>query len=163
LVAPREIDRTREAWPRLEFHSSEKITMALSFRKLLAPALLVVAACGPTRYQVQSPKAPDADAVVLADIDEAAKLTRLTITVSHLAPPGRIASGASAYVVWARGDEDKPWARVGALDYDEEDRLGELENASVGEIEFELTITAESKGDAEQPSSEVIFRQQVAD
>ena len=106
-----------------------------------------MAACGgPLRYAPHgTQKAPDADAEIVADVNEDSKFTRINIKVEHLAPPSRVLAGATTYVVWARQSDGAPWQRIGALAYDEEKRGGELMEASVPLIGFDLIISAEKE------------------
>jgi hypothetical protein len=130
----------------------------------LAPVLaLALAACGgPLKYQLRgSPKAPDADAKVVADVDDKGGMTRLEIEVKNLAPPDRLQSGGKSFVVWARGGSSKQWTRVAALRYDDGDRAGTLLGASVPEMKFDLVITVEENTDAASPSPAIIFEQRV--
>src|SRR4051812_19282768 len=72
---------------------------------LLASAALT--ACGgPLHYAPKgTPKAPEADAQVTAEVDEKASMTHLSILAEHLAPPARLQDGASTYVVWTRKND----------------------------------------------------------
>lgn len=124
-----------------------------------------LAGCGgPLHYEIHgSPKSPEIDAKITAKVDKAASMSKLTISIEHLAPPGRIGSDASTFVVWARGGDSKQWQRVGALKYDEGDRKGELSEASVPLVDFDLQITAEKKAAPESPGSDTLIAQRVAD
>lgn len=128
-------------------------------------ALALLAGCGgPLRYTVQgADKATGADVNIVADVDEGAAMTRLTIKAENLPPPDRIQGGGTTFVVWARKDGDAPWQRIGALQYDADDRVGELPEASVPLTAFELMITAEQKADAASPAPAVIASQLVQD
>jgi predicted small lipoprotein YifL len=118
---------------------------------------------GPLRYTPQgTARAPGADALIVADVNADTAITRLNIKVENLPPPDRLESGGAEFVVWARG-KDKPWQRVGALKYDSDARKGELAEASVPLVEFELLITAEKKSDPESPSKVVVISQEVED
>lgn len=130
---------------------------------VLASALLV--ACGgPLRFAPKgTPKAPEADAHVIADVDEKASITHLTITAEHLAPPGRLQDGGTTYVVWARKNDSATWQRVGALQYEEGDRKGELKAASVPLTEFDLVVSIEKQATPESPSGDIVIQQRVAD
>ena len=138
-------------------------TLRSSVLVLLASALL--AACGgPLRYAPKgTPKAPETDAHLIADIDEKASLTHLTITAEHLAPPGRLQDGGTTYVVWARKNESSVWQRVGALDYDEGDRKGGLKEASVPLTAFDLVVSSEKQAAPASPSSDIVLQQRVQD
>jgi hypothetical protein len=124
-----------------------------------------LAGCGgPLHFTPKgTPKAPGADAAIVAKVDEKASVTHLNITTEHLAPPDRLKSGGTTFVVWARKDDDAPWSRVGALTYDPEARKGQLVESSVPQTEFDLIISIESEADPESPSSDVVFTQRVED
>jgi hypothetical protein len=128
-------------------------------------ALAFTAACGgPLRYELRgSPKAPEADAEIVAEINEAARMTKLQITVQHLAPPDRLDEDGEAFVVWARPDSSGEWGRVGALKYDAGERKGELLEASVPESAFDLLVTVEEDASPKSPSSSVVLSQEVHD
>ena len=124
---------------------------------------MAVGACGgPLKYMPKSAKAPDADAVVIADVKEADHNTRLTIKVEHLAPPSRISESAKHYVVWQRKDSGAQWSRVASLTYSEGDRTGKIVEATVPETAFDLQITAEEKPDVAAPSANLVIEQRVA-
>lgn len=125
-------------------------------------ALAFTAACGPLRYELKgSPKAPEADAEIVAEVNEAAKMTKVQITVNHLAPPDRLHEDGKEFVVWARHDSSSEWGRVGALKYDADERKGEFLDASVPEIEFELLVTVEEDASPKSPSSNAVLSQEV--
>ncbi|WP_437836737.1 hypothetical protein [Sorangium sp. So ce1153] len=139
-------------------HESKVLRLAV-----VAFACAMMAGCGgPLRYTPQGiGKAPGADAVVVADVNFDAAMTRLDINAKNLPPPDRLEASSSAFVVWARPDSDSPWQRVGALNYDAEDRTGKLKDASVPLTRFELVVTLEKNTNPESPSSEIIFKQDV--
>ncbi|XXT23448.1 hypothetical protein WME94_18090 [Sorangium sp. So ce429] len=84
---------------------------------------MMAASGGPLRYTPQGiGKAPGADAVIVADVNFDAAMTRLDINTKNLPPPDRLDSSSTAFVVWARANSDSPWQRVGALDYDVDGR-----------------------------------------
>jgi hypothetical protein len=128
---------------------------------LLAGAFAVaLVGCGPLTYSIKgSPKAPDLDAQIEAAVNKDAAMTQLKIQAEHLAPPDRLGSGKH-FVVWAK-DEKGKWTRVGALKYDDGDRKGKLEGASVPAVSFDLQVTVEKDSSPEGPSSDVIFAQHV--
>ena len=130
---------------------------------LLASALLM--ACGgPLRYAPKgTPKAPETDAHLIAAVDETAHITHITITAEHLAPPGRLQDGGTTYVVWTRKDDGGTWQRVGALDYDEGDRIGSLKEASVPLTAFDLVVSIEKQAAPASPSSDIVLQQRVQD
>lgn len=127
---------------------------------LLFCALL--AACGPLRYTPHGTvKAPDADALIEAEVVKDGGLTHLDVTIKHLAPPERLSAGGTTFVVWARQGDAAPWQRIGALKYDEDDRKGEILEASVPLTSFSLIISVEKQPAPEKPSSDVVLTQDV--
>lgn len=127
---------------------------------VMAGALL--AGCGgPLKYTIKgTPKAPEIDAQIVADVKSDAAMTTLKISAEHLAPPSRFASGGKVFVVWTKGEKPK-WHRVGALKYDEGDRKGSIEGASVPVTAFDLQITVEGDAAPDGPSSDVVLAQHV--
>ena len=110
-----------------------------------------------------TPKAPDAEAVITADVNQSSAITKLQITVEHLAPPERLADQGSTFVVWVKKVDGKEWQRVGALKYNAEKRLGELEDASVPHTVFDLAITVENQPAPQNPSPTIVIFQKVAE
>ncbi|WP_437636962.1 hypothetical protein [Sorangium sp. So ce854] len=139
-------------------HVSKVLRLAV-----VAFACAMMAGCGgPLRYTPQGMgKAPGADAVVVADVNFDAAMTRLDISAKNLPPPDRLDPAGSAYVVWARPDSDSPWQRVGALNFDADARTGKLKDVSVPLTRFELVISLEKTTNPESPSSELVFKQDV--
>jgi len=127
---------------------------------LLCAAL---AACGgPLKYSPHgTQKAPEADAEIVAEVNDGAGLTRVNIRIEHLAPPARLLAGGTTYVAWARQAEGSPWQRIGALAYDDGKRRGDLMEASVPLTGFDLIISAEKESAPPIPSEDVIIAQEV--
>ena len=122
----------------------------------------LVACGGPLHYAPKgTPRAPEADATITADVNAASSITRLVITTEHLAPPGRLQEGGSTYVVWARKADGAAWQRVGAIKYDEGSRKGELSEASVPLTAFELIISIEKQPAPDAPSGDVVISQKI--
>jgi len=149
--------------PAGHFHQRNTMKRLLTLASVLAS--LALAACGgPLRYQLQGgTKAPDADAEIVADVNEDTNTSLLEIRIQHLAPPGRVQEGSNSFVVWYRKDSSGSWTRVGTLKYDEDDRVAELAGVSVPLVAFELSITAEDSETPESPSPNVVFAQKVSE
>jgi len=133
--------------------------------KLAGSAALLAAALtgcgGPLKYAVHgSPKAPEMDANIVADVNKDGNFTNLKIDIEHLAPPDRLGPGGKMFVVWTKGDKPK-WHRVGAMSYDEGGRKSHIEGASVPVTTFDLQVTVEQDAAAEQPSGNVVVFQRV--
>ncbi|WP_156339138.1 hypothetical protein [Chondromyces crocatus] len=119
--------------------------------------------CGGTlHYDVQgSGQATGADVKMSADVSEETSMTRINIKAAHLPPPERLEQSGTAFVVWTR-PSDGPWQRVGALNYDKDERSGELLAASVPLVAFELMVTAEKAAAPMVPSTAIVASQHVA-
>ena len=105
---------------------------------------MLVACGGPLKYAPKGPpKALEADAHVIADVDDKASLTHLTVLVEHLAPPARLQSGASTYVVWTRKNDIKA--------------------ASVPLTAFDLVVSIEAQAAPESPSGDIVLQQRAQD
>lgn len=129
---------------------------------LVVVALLALGACGPTKYVVQStPIATGADADILADAVKDQGFVRISVHARNLPPPDRIKEGLSHFVVWQRENGDAKWTRVGALQYDADARKGDLAEATVALMKFELLITAEGAADVDVPSENILFAQDI--
>jgi hypothetical protein len=127
---------------------------------LLCAAL---AACGgPLKYAPHgTQKAPDADADIVAEVNEDSGYTRVSIKIEHLAPPARLLAGGTTYVVWARQSDGAPWQRIGALAYDDGNRRGDLMEATVPLTAFDLIVSTEKESAPEKPSEDVVVAQEV--
>lgn len=135
----------------------------MAWKMVLATAAgALLAACGgPLKYEVKgSAKAPEADAVIVAEVKKDAGMTTITIDAQHLAPPDRLSDGGKAFVVWTKGEKPK-WHRVGALQYKDGDRKAHIEGASVPVTAFDLQVTVESDPSPEKPSDVVVLQQHV--
>ena len=129
---------------------------------VLALCALLAGCGGPLKYAPKgTPKAPEADASVVAYVDQKTALTRLTIKVEHLAPPDRLQPGGNTFVVWARKTSATTYQRIGALAYDASNRKGEITDASVPLTSFEVIVTIENQPAPETPSRDVVILQKV--
>lgn len=86
--------------------------------------------------------------------------TEIRVDVAHLAPPDKVASGATTYVVWTKppGEGTRPQS-VGAMRVDK-DLKGSLKTKTPFE-NFELLITPEANPDATQPTNEPVLKGKV--
>lgn len=135
--------------------------MTMRYR-FVAALLLMTAACGgPMKYQVaSSPKAPGADAKLVADIKAKNNVTNVDFSAEHLPPPTRIAEGSTTYMAWYRESSHQAWQRIGGLDYDEDSRKAAL-LGSVPATAFDFAVTVESESTVASPSPDVVFAQRV--
>lgn len=79
--------------------------------------------------------------------------------VEHLAPPQQIRGDLNVYVAWVRAVGGDGWQNVGQLVVDES-REGTLE-VRVPHQQFEFSLSAESDGNATNPSDIVVMQGQV--
>jgi len=130
---------------------------------LVASASALLVACGgPLKYAPKgTPKAPEADAHLVADVDQKASMTHLTLSAEHLAPPARLQQGGTTYVLWARKNDGGAWQRIGALQYDEGGRTGELKDATVPLTAFDVVVSIEKQAAPEVPSADIVLQQRV--
>ena len=130
--------------------------------RFVAALLLLSAACGgPMKYQVaSSPKAPGADAKLVADIKEKSNVTKVEFNAEHLPPPTRVAEGSTTYMAWYRESSHQAWQRIGGLDYDDGSRKAAL-LGSVPATAFDFEVTVEAEPTVASPSSDVVFAQRV--
>ena len=139
------------------------MTSRATLMTLALAAFSALSGCGGTlHYALQgNGQATGADVNVAADVNEETAFTRLTIKAEHLPPPERLEQSGTAFVVWTR-PSDGTWQRVGALSYDADERSGELTQASVPLIAFDLMVTAEKTPSPHVPSTAIIASQHVA-
>ncbi|MBK7864172.1 MAG: hypothetical protein IPJ65_37370 [Archangiaceae bacterium] len=97
----------------------------------------------------------DVRAVTSKDLNK-----RVTVEVKHMAPPSRIQSGATVYVVWARPDGSDTVQNIGALRVDK-NLTGSL-TTMLPYQSFKLFITAEPSGSMTQPTGEELLAANVA-
>lgn len=125
--------------------------------------LLLVACGGPLKYNVaSSPKAPGADAKIVADVKKDQNQTLLEVDIQNLAPPSRVSEGTKHYVAWYRKNDSTQWMRLASVKYDEDSRKGKL-SASAPETSFDFEVSAEKEDGPASPSSEIIFSQRVGE
>lgn len=125
---------------------------------LLALVVTALGGCA-SRYTVDT-MAPNYAAI--ADISvkiNKTELRELSLRIEHLAPPSRIDPAMKAYVVWI-AVPGHPTAKLGLLEYDADDRDGEL-MATSAYPKFEVLVTLESDPSTATPSSNVVLRKLV--
>ena len=81
--------------------------------------------------------------------------TSIDLTVQYLADPQKLLPPATIYVAWVRADKDSQAQNIGALKVDDK-RKGTLKTitALVG---FELFVTPENSGQAQEPTGKQLF------
>jgi hypothetical protein len=78
------------------------------------------------------------------------------LEMTNLPPPNRVGNGLMTYVVWfipAGGQA----TRVGALEYDADDREGHMTATNVSK-QFQVLVTAESSASVSSPGDNTIAR-----
>lgn len=80
----------------------------------------------------------------------------MTITAHHLAPPEKVASGATVYVVWVRSPiaGGRPM-KIGAIKPD--DKLDASLETLTTLPDFDVLITAEASANVVSPSVNTVF------
>jgi hypothetical protein len=114
-------------------------------------AAVLTACAGPSTYQLMGGRETPAASGEVKASTEKNQNTRLAITVQHLAPPDRLMSGATSYVVWVApaGKEAEP-QNIGALQVN--DKLeGKLETVTSLQ-HFALWITPEPSPRTQAPT-----------
>jgi len=100
-----------------------------------------------------SPEIPAAQGTARASSADNGNTT-LEVQVWHLAPPEKVAAGATTYVVWAREDHGAP-QNLGALRVDD-DLRGTLKTVTPLHS-FAVFITAEPSGTTMSPTNGQLF------
>ena len=132
--------------------------IAIGFMSLLV--VFVAIGCGGTQVTVHG---QDRAAGAVGTIDVESLETgnyAVETVVEHLLPPNRFGEGLTTYAVWFQAPDEQP-DRVGVLDYDEDDRRGEM-MATTSLPTFQVIVTGESDTGAVAPSEHVVFRTNVA-
>jgi len=105
-----------------------------------------------------SPRVPAATgAVSVKDADNGN--VKLEVQVKHMAPPEKVATGASSYVVWlkplATGNDNEAPQNLGALAVNK-DQEGEF-NTTTAYRQFDLFVTAEPQPGSITPTGEQLL------
>ena len=105
-----------------------------------------------------SPRVPAAQGAVSVKEGDNGNV-KLAVSVKHMAPPERVATGASSYVVWlkplATGNENEAPQNLGALAVNK-DQEGEL-NTTTAYRQFDLFVTAEPEAGSTAPTGEQLL------
>ena len=119
-------------------------------------ALMLVGCASSSQVRLQGgAQAPAAEGAVKLSTGPNAN-TRLEISVHHLAPPERVTSGATVYVVWARPfQQGAAPQNLGALQVN--DQLDGVLDSVTPLRNFELMVTAEQAATVLQPSGPPIL------
>ncbi|PCC68975.1 hypothetical protein SAMN02745121_05692 [Nannocystis exedens] len=127
-------------------------------QRVIAPLftafLLSTAACATTVQAPTHAPALGSDAKIVAKKNKTGTYA-VTLDVTNLAPPSRLDTEATAFVVWLVTG-DLPAVRAGALAYDEDNRRGQLEVSSPSSA-FTVLITLEKDPAPASPSGKGIL------
>lgn len=131
----------------------------IAFAIAATSALALVPGCGgPRTFQMRgSQRDPGADAQLQIEHIEGGNL--VTISATNLAPPERVSSGTTRYVVWFRAGSS-PAVMEAVLSYDPDSRTGRA-TAHTPHDRFTVLITAERAAQPGNPSEYVVFQQNV--
>jgi hypothetical protein len=124
---------------------------------LVAAAVVSLLGCGPGEEIVQvggTPSSPGTDGQITVEPRPAWGNAYVTVKLTHVTPPERLAGGSQAYVVWDRRAGRA--APLGVLQFDPESREGTFEGSTTAG-EFELVITAERNASVPSPSDHVLL------
>jgi hypothetical protein len=105
-----------------------------------------------------SPRVPAAQgAVSVKDADNGN--VKLAVSVKHMAPPEKVATGASSYVVWlkplATGNDNEAPQNLGALAVNK-DQEGEFDTMTAYR-QFDIFVTAEPQPGSTAPTGEQLL------
>jgi len=130
------------------------------FSLVLLTALLGLSCAhgGNSTAMQASPRIPAAEgSVSVKDGDHGS--TKLAVKVKHMAPPDKVATGASSYVVWLRplasDTSSEPAQNVGALAVGK-DLEGKLD-ATTPYRQFDIFVTAEPEPGSTAPTGEQLL------
>ncbi|MFO0679169.1 MAG: hypothetical protein U0169_21760 [Polyangiaceae bacterium] len=134
----------------------------MNLSKALATALFVaMTGCGSNYVMSTSPGVPGAEGTVVPSRSDQGN-TEVELTVKHLPPPEKIASGAKVFVVWVQPADGKASPNnVGALKVDE-DHKGKLKTMTPFKS-FNLFVTPEDSGEATAPSGQKVLWTSVSE
>jgi hypothetical protein len=126
----------------------------------LVAAAFCAAACSHMNAQAVKLKPETEGAASIAKgevrtIDSSNDNKRVWVKIEHLAPPEKVADGATTYVVWAQPEGGATPQNIGALKVDDE-----LEGSLMTVVpydNFRLFITPEPSAQVTEPSGEEIL------
>jgi len=121
---------------------------------------LAIGGCSTTQTwpMTTAPRVPAAEGKVQVAAEKDGN-HNVKLEVDHLAPPDRVATGASTYVVWLRPANGLP-QNVGVLQVDKE-RKGTFGTKTPYRA-FEILVTPESNPGATMPSTSPVMEASVA-
>lgn len=134
--------------------------MARSFPGLAAAlALPFLASCASTYTMTRAEIVPAAEGSIEAKVGDNQNVT-LQIVVDSLAPPERLAPGATVYVAWATPAAEGSIAQnIGALRLDAK-KKGKLTTVTPHK-DFTVTITPEPSPTAPEPTGPTVLERRI--
>jgi len=124
---------------------------------LMVPLLLT--SCATSYEMKRAEMVPAAEGSIEAKLGDNQNV-ELQLVVDHLAPPDRIAPGASVYIAWATPAAEGSVAQnIGALRLDEKLK-GKLKTVTPHK-DFNLTITPEPSATASEPTGPVVLERRI--
>jgi hypothetical protein len=121
----------------------------------LVAGLLALAGCATARVPLSSTRdVPAAQGTVMTSMTKNNN-TAIDVRVKHLADPGKVESGATTYVVWARPEGSGQPRNLGALKVGD-DLTGQLKTVTPYSG-FELFITAEPSAQVTSPQGQELL------
>lgn len=127
----------------------------------LAGSPLAAVGCGGGvwTYPVEgTPRDPGAEGTIQVErIEGDSRL--VTLSLRHLAPPGRLGSGLTTFVVWLRDVHGRS-IEASVIEYSAGSRTGRA-TATTSMPSFTVLVTAEQDAHAAQPSAIVVFSHRV--
>lgn len=117
---------------------------AMIFRFLLPLSLSLVflPACNKAKYQYETTAPAYAGKAEVRMKADKTGNGEMTLAFEHLAPPKKIDSALSAYVVWMQIEGKDP-AKLGILEYDAKKRTGEL-SVTYSAVQMKIIVTLEN-------------------
>lgn len=85
--------------------------------------------------------------------------TNMTVKVQHLAPPQKLAVGATNYIVWIQPEGGREYQNVGALKVDR--NLEGFYSTTVPYRNFKILVTPEQSTMAQNPTGPSVFQQRI--
>jgi len=142
-------------------HSRKAFVLGSLLSVALPVGLLAGTSGCASEYAVSGTGAAAAsDAIIEVDEMEGSTSKLVKIDFKHLPPPDRIGDGLNTFVVWYVGEDEERAVQAGTMKYDPDSRTGQAAFTAPFES-FRVLVTAESEGDIEGPSGNVVLEQEV--
>lgn len=122
--------------------------------------MTILASCSSGKQQTMegSSIVPSAQGNVTVKADKNDN-TNVTVKVKHLAPPQKLALGATNYIVWVIPEGGRDYQNVGALKVDKD--LEGFHSTTVPYKNFKVLVTPEVTSMAQNPTGPAVFEQRI--